>query len=362
MRIPVVLAVAIELLVLTAPFCAAAQTRDTPTTRICSSDAPEVAEGNDLVRAGRFVEGRAKLQSALSELERGGALAPVRTACLMNALGFLEFQLRRADLAIEWFQRALELKPLPDVVVAQLTGNLAGATLESDVHQLDRAEELTRRAIKLSERALGPDHPETTFTQSTLALVHFARGDYARAEPVLRRVLYVAERTWSPSSYEVALAAGNLAYVYFAQGRHSLARGLYEKSLAGLEKNPIRSKDEILLAQASLAASCAAGGRHGEARMWVARVLGQGEREPSPESVTWPLILERVATARLLLREYESGRQMFDRSIAILNDRYGAGAPQVQSAFERYAEVLRHAGDKTGRRMLQSRLKASSRH
>ncbi len=315
----------------------------------------DVAAGNKLLQEGRPVEGRAQLESALAALQRAGAPGKSQ-ACLMNVIGVVERQQRRSDVAIEWFQRALLVKPLPDALVARLTSNLAGACF--DLNQMDRAEALSRRAIELYERAFGSDHPETIFPQATLASVHAAREEYTRAEPVFRRILYVAERNWSPSSYDVAVAAGNLALVYMAQARYSLARELFEKSIAGLENNPARANGEVPIAQAGLAVSCAAGGRHRDARMWLEGALAQAERELSPTDDLWPVILERLAMARFFLKDYESGRQMFDRAIALLDVRYGPGSPQVQGAFDRYLTVLRRVNDKRGTRMLESRRKA----
>jgi tetratricopeptide (TPR) repeat protein len=118
--------------------------RDKATNEACLVTSTEMAEGKNLVSAGRLVEGRAKLESALAGLERAGAPDSISHACLMNAIGFVELQQRRADLAIEWFQRALELKPRSGALLARLTTNLASAY--SDLKQVDHAEGLARRA------------------------------------------------------------------------------------------------------------------------------------------------------------------------------------------------------------------------
>jgi tetratricopeptide (TPR) repeat protein len=342
---------------LSAPSHSNVHSSDRPLTReeVCPVTGVESAEGQNLVQTGRLAEGRAKLASALEALARADA-PDTRHACLMNAIGSVELQQRRTDLAIEWFQRALAVNPLPDAFRARLKSNLAGAY--GYLKQLDRAEGLARQAIELYDRALGRDHPETWLPQLTLASVHAARGEYARAEPVFRRVLYLAETSGGAASYDVAQAAGNLAFVYMVQAKYSLARELFEKSLAVLENNPMRLNGEIPLTQANLAFSCAAGGRRQEAQLWLERALAQAQRELSAEDDLWLDLFENIAGTRLLLKDYESGRQMFDRALTLIETRYGPGAPQVQAALERYRAQLRRARDETGARVLESRRKA----
>ena len=327
-----------------------------PAKNPCLLSSAEIAQGYGLMRAGGFAEGRAKLQSALEEVERRVDPDPVHRARLMNLIGFAASQQRWPDLAVEWYQRALEIAVLPDALMALLTTNLATANF--DLNRLERAEELALRAIRLSVDAFGPDDSETLFPQVTLALVHVARGEYARAEPVLRRALDQAKRSWGTSSYEVSLAAGNLAFIHFVQGRYALAGPLFEESLAALEGSSMRAKDEIPVTQAALSVCYAARGRHREANMWLERALASAHGELTPEDLGLAVVLERGATTRFLLKDYEAGRQLFERAITILEAHYGPRSQAVLNGLERYSVLLRTAKDKTGTRKLEELRKA----
>jgi tetratricopeptide (TPR) repeat protein len=275
-------------------------------------------------------------------------------------IGMAELQQRHLDLALRWFERALELRPLPDGLVALLTGNLA--SVYADLNRLQRAEELARQAIRLYAHAFGSDDPEILFPQTTLAFIHVARGEYASAEPILRRVLYRAERAWSPTSYEVAVAAANLAFIHFVQGEYAPARELFQKSLAGLESSPMRAKDEIPLTPAALAVSCAAVGRRQEANMWLERALAYATQERSTEDPSLALVLERGAMTQFFLKDYDSGTQLFERGITVLEEQYGRWSQPVQRALERYSGLLREARDKTRAGQLKAkRMKVDAR-
>ena len=202
-----------------------------------------------------------------------------------------------------------------------MNSNLALAYL--DLGQPDRAQELATNAVSLLERAFGSGHPETLVSETTLALVYSDRGEFARAEPLLRRILHRSEQTWGPSSARVADAAHDLAMLYFAQFRFGMARDLLKKSMAALQSNPIRDKGEIPLVAAALAISCAASGHTREANAWLEQALAAARLEVSSQDPAVAMIFERSAVARFYLKEYDSGRQLFDQSVAWLEVHQG---------------------------------------
>jgi Flp pilus assembly protein TadD len=59
----------------------------------------------------------------------------------------------------------------------------------------DDAERLLNRAVELSKRSLGPDHPETARRLGNLASALAERGQLDKAEPLLQRALLVKEKT-----------------------------------------------------------------------------------------------------------------------------------------------------------------------
>jgi tetratricopeptide (TPR) repeat protein len=237
-----------------------------------------------------------------------------------------------------------------------LTSRLAAAYLE--LNDLESTEKLARQAIVLSESAFGSGDPETLFAQSTLALVHVARGEYARAEPALRRVLHQSERAWGESSYEVAQAAFNLATVHYKQRQYEPARVLLEKSLVGLHVNSIRGRDEIALTESAIAVISAAQGRKRQAHTWLERAFASAEEELPPDHSSLPQVFERAAVARFHLKEYAPGRQLFDRAISLLQAQRGSGSQDVLNALERYARLLRTAKDKAGLKETEERIRA----
>jgi tetratricopeptide (TPR) repeat protein len=306
----------------------------------CGSDlGTEMSDGHTLLLAGRFDESIAAFRAALDSETSD----PVKRACLMNMIGYVELQQRSPGPASEWFQRALELESLPGALLVGVTSNLANAYL--GLRDLDQAEATARRALDLAADALAPEHEETLFPQATLAAVYFMRGDVVRAEPVCRRMLHQAEKRWGEVSYEVTQAAGNLAMIYLQQRRYTQAAPLFEKALLGLRNSPMRVKGELPATEAGLAVCHASVGRARNAESLLKQALASAAAELDHADPSYAVVLERGANVGFLLKDFESGRRLFERSIAILESTYGAGSQPVLGALERYSALLRAAKD-----------------
>jgi tetratricopeptide (TPR) repeat protein len=57
------------------------------------------------------------------------------------------------------------------------------------------AEPLCRRALGISEKVFGPEHPDIAQSLNNLALLLDSKGDYKGAEPLYRRALAIYEKS-----------------------------------------------------------------------------------------------------------------------------------------------------------------------
>ena len=62
-----------------------------------------------------------------------------------------------------------------------------------------KAEPLYQRALKIDEKALGPDHPILP-ALNNLAELYRSMGDYAKAEPLYQRALKISRESARPRS------------------------------------------------------------------------------------------------------------------------------------------------------------------
>jgi tetratricopeptide (TPR) repeat protein len=99
-----------------------------------------------------------------------------------------------------------------------------------------QAEPLFQRALTMTERLLGPDHPETSDVLHYLAVLYSSQRRYEEAERIYQRVLAIRERIFGEEHVETASTLTNLAQLYRSQGRYSEAEILLQRSLRVEEK------------------------------------------------------------------------------------------------------------------------------
>ena len=111
------------------------------------------------------------------------------------------------------------------------------AVLYADLGAYDQALPLQQRALKIYEKALGPDHPDTAVSLNNLAVLYRAMGAYDQALPLYRRALKIREKALGPEHADTATSLNNLALLYQAMGADDQALPLYQRSLQIIEKS-----------------------------------------------------------------------------------------------------------------------------
>jgi nephrocystin-3 len=97
------------------------------------------------------------------------------------------------------------------------------------------AEPLCKRALEISEKVLGKDHPNVVASLNSLALLYQAQSRYSEAEPLYKRALKIAEEKLGPHHPHTKLFKKNLKACQDAmRGRSSVSpvqksKGLLEK-------------------------------------------------------------------------------------------------------------------------------------
>jgi tetratricopeptide (TPR) repeat protein len=73
------------------------------------------------------------------------------------------------------------------------------------------AKPLYERALAISEKALGAEHPDTGTSLNNLAGLLRAQGDYAGAKPLYERALAIREKALGAEHRSTKIIRGNLA-------------------------------------------------------------------------------------------------------------------------------------------------------
>ena len=89
---------------------------------------------------------------------------------------------------------------------------------------------MIERALSISEKALGPEHPDTADGLNNLANVYLDQGKYAQAEPLLKRMLAIAEKALGPQHSHVAAVLKDYARLLRETGRNEEGRQMEQRA------------------------------------------------------------------------------------------------------------------------------------
>ncbi len=154
------------------------------------------------------------------------------------------------------------------------------------IAEYGKARELYRKALEISERVLGEEHPDTAASYNNLAGVHARQGEYGKAERLYEKAIEIRERVLGEEHPDTAASYNNLAYVYASQGEYGKAERLYEKAL-GISERVLGEEHPFTAASYNnLAGVHARQGEYGKAERLYEKSLGihesvLGEGHPS---------------------------------------------------------------------------------
>jgi tetratricopeptide (TPR) repeat protein len=279
-------------------------------------------------------------EALLGHMERRGVGA-LPIAVMANQFGLLLSTRGTYARAEPLFRRALEIteKALgpKDPEMAGGLNNLA--FLYDAQGQYGKAEPLYERALAIWEEALGPEHPNVATGLSNLAMLYNAQGQYSRAEPFCQRALVIRRKVLDPEHPEVATSLNNLALLYDAQGQYSEAEPLYERALAIWEKALGPEHPNTAQGLNNLATVYFAQGQYGKAESLYERTLAILEKVLGPEH---PKLAEGLNNLALLYNaqgQYGKAQPLCERALAIWEEALGPEHPNAATSLNNLAAL-----------------------
>jgi tetratricopeptide (TPR) repeat protein len=140
------------------------------------------------------------------------------------------------------------------------------------------AEGLYKRALAITEKAFGADHPDVANSLNNLALVYQEQGKYLDAEGLYKRTLAIREKALGAGHPDVAQTLDNLALVYQEQGKYTDAEGLYKRGLATYEKALGADHPDVAYSLIGLASVYKQQGKYADAEGLYKRALAIREK------------------------------------------------------------------------------------
>ena len=94
-----------------------------------------------------------------------------------------------------------------------------------------KAEPLFQEALRIRQKVLGPEHPDTATSLNNLAVLYQDMGEYAKAEPLFQEALRIRQKVLGPEHPDTATSLNNLAVLYQDMGEYAKAEPLFQEAL-----------------------------------------------------------------------------------------------------------------------------------
>ena len=196
------------------------------------------------------------------------------------------------------------------------------------------AELLFRRALAITEKALGAEHPDTGTRLNNLALNLRDTGNYAAAEPLLRRALAIAEKSLGPEHPTTATCLNNLALNLHDTGDYAAAEQLLRRALTIAEKSLGPEHPDTGTRLNNLAGMLTEKGDYAAAEPLYQRALAIAEKSLGPEHPTTATCLNNLAGILGDKGDYAAAEPLLRRALAIAEKALGPDHPNTILALE----------------------------
>jgi tetratricopeptide (TPR) repeat protein len=206
------------------------------------------------------------------------------------------------------------------------------------------AEQMYRQTLKLKEKALGKEHPNTFGSMNNLALVLDSQGKYEEAEQMHRRTLELMEKILGKEHPRTLDSMNNLALVLDNQGKYEEAEQMHRRTLEPREKMLGREHPDTLDSMNNLALVLESQGKYEEAGQMHRRTLELKEKILGKEH---PRTLDSMNNLAEVLRrqgKYEEAGQMHRQALEDSIRVLGKEHPDTLDSMNNLALVLNSQG------------------
>jgi CHAT domain-containing protein/Tfp pilus assembly protein PilF len=236
-----------------------------------------------------------------------------------------------------------ENSPASQVYVAILVRNL-GIVYWAKVDET-KARPLFERSFAIFQRELGPEHPQTAYTENSLGNVYRVAGDYDKAEQVLRHALAVERKSLGPEHPWVADALKILALVYDARGDFNKAQENTQLALSIAEKTV--GTESLLYSQLenNLGLVFLEKHQYEQARPHLERGLATQEKLFGPDYLGSAIVLQNLGIVAREAKNYALAAQYYDRALTIRMKVLGPEHRDIAGNLINIANLYHSEGD-----------------
>jgi CHAT domain-containing protein len=271
-------------------------------------------------------------------------------ALSLHAAGKYDEELPPSERAVAITEKVSSASP------AYLAGLIRDLGAVYWVKQNPKAKALFERSVAMFEQALGPEDPQTAYTESWLGIVYRVDGDYDKAEQILRRDLAILEKEVGPNHPWVVNTLRSQGILYDARGDFDNAMETTQRAL-GIAAKTV-GEDSLVYSQLENNVGLVFLEKHEYTRAGphLERGLAIQEKLFGPDYPPIAIILQNLGIVAREAKNYPLAHQYYDRALAIRVKNLGPESRDVAGTLVNIANLYHSEGDDT--KCLQTHLRA----
>jgi len=201
------------------------------------------------------------------------------------------------------------------------------------------------RALDISEKVLGPDHPTIAGRLEVVATLYEGRGRYPEGDALRKRALTIIERAYGSESINFANSLKGLGVSYGIQGRDEEALALLLRALEIAEKALGPNNPALHPYLADIGARYLSQRRYSDAELFLTRALASLDKAP-PSFDPYLTGIQRLGILRSLFHVYRSesrypeAKVALDRALAVTEQLFGPDHSQTGEIMSSLAFLL----------------------
>lgn len=223
------------------------------------------------------------------------------------------------------------LDTMPDDAAFLPAGRLAHrcASYLAQRGEYGPAQALSVRSLAMTERLLGPYHPDVALSLNIFGIVCRQQGRYKEAEVAHARALAIRERAFGSGDLAVSHSLNNLATTFADRGLYHDAGALHARALAIREKALGTEHPDVAESLDNLGDTYWGRGRLDEALPLHIRALAIREQALGPSHPVIAVSLRNIGGVYCSQGRYQEAEPLLRRGLAIRERTVGTSHPEL---------------------------------
>ena len=208
-----------------------------------------------------------------------------------------------------------------------------------------KAEPLLQEALRIRQKFLGPEHPETAASLNDVASLYEDMGEYRKAEPLYQEALRIRQKVLGPEDPFTANSLNNLAVLYHVMGEYAKVEPLYQEALRIRQK--VLGPEHPLTAQSfnNLAGLYEDMGQDAKAEPLLQEALRIYQKALGPEHPDTASGLENLGELYQDMGEYAKAEPLLQEALRIYQRVLGPEHPDTVNSVSNLALLYQDMGE-----------------